>query len=70
MADAQNPNDELYPIAVLMDELKVANPAQPLPPHLLTPRLPSSSRPPAAPRDPAAGRNEEALLFTDDSQAR
>lgn len=30
MADAQNPNDELYPIAVLMDELKVANPAQPL----------------------------------------
>lgn len=24
MADAQNPNDELYPIAVLMDELKVS----------------------------------------------
>ena len=29
MADAQNPNDELYPIAVLMDELKVAKPLAP-----------------------------------------
>lgn len=70
MADAQNPNDELYPIAVLMDELKVANPAQPLPPHLLTPRLLSSSLPPTAPRDAAARRNKETPLFTDDSQAR
>lgn len=43
MADAQNPNDELYPIAVLMDELKVANPARPLAPRLLkSPDLPAS----------------------------
>ncbi len=38
MADAPNANDELYPIAVLIDELKV--PIVPCPPRDISCRIP------------------------------